>query len=83
MQKLNDIKEVVSYLKEGDIVTSNGKNQFVLKNEKIATYSDGNHYSLDFKDFVDLYRNTTFYLYEEPIEIDESKDEAYYRYYKK
>ena len=83
MQKLNDIKEAVSYLKEGDIITSNGKNQFVLKNEKIATYNNGSHYSLDLKDFIELYRNTVFYLYEEPIEIDEKKDEEYYRYYKK
>lgn len=83
MQKLDDIKEVVSYLKQGDIVTLNGKDQFVLKGNKINHYKDGSHYGLDLKDFADLYKSNTFYLYEEPVEIDEKKDEEYYRYYKK
>lgn len=83
MQKLNDIKEAVSYLSEGEIITTNGKDQFILRNKKIYRYSDGNHFGLDPKDFIELYRNSNFYLYEESVEIDESKDEAYYRYYKK
>lgn len=83
MQRLNDIKEVLSYLGEGEIVTSNGKDQFVMKNKIIYRYSDGSHYGLNINDFSDLYRNSNFYLYEEPIEIDEKKDEEYYRYYKK
>ena len=83
MQKLNDIKEVISYLKDGDIVTSNGKDQFILRNNKINHYSNGNHYGLDIKDFSELYKNNTFYLYEEAVQIDEKKDEEYYRYYKK
>lgn len=83
MQKLNDVKEVLSYLNEGEIVTSNGKDQFVMKNKKIYRYSDGSHYGLNQNDFIDLYRNSNFYLYEEPLEIDDKKDEEYYRYYKK
>lgn len=83
MQKLNDIKETISYLNEGEIVTSNGKDQFVMKNSKIYHYGNGSHYGLDPKDFVELYRNVDFYLYEEAVEIDEKKDEEYYRYYKK
>lgn len=83
MQKLNDINEALSYLREGDIITSTGKDQFVLKNDKVYTYNQGNHYGLEVKDFIDLYRKTVFYLYEDSIEIDQDKDEAYYRYYKK
>ena len=83
MQKLKDINEVTNYLKQGEIVTSNGKNQFILKNKKIYCYSDGTHYNLDFKDFVDLYLNETFYLYEEEVLVDDKKDEEYYRYYRK
>ena len=83
MQKLNDIKEAIAYLKEGDIITSNGKDQFILKNKKVYRYFDGSHYSLEPKDFMDLYKTTNFYLYEEPSEIDEKKDEEYYRYWKK
>ena len=83
MQKLNGITETISYLKEGDIVTSNGKDQFVMKNNKICHYGNGSHFSLDIKSFLDLYKKTDFYLYEEAVEIDEKKDEEYYRYYKK
>lgn len=83
MQKLNDINEALSYLREGDIITSTGKDQFVLKNDKVYAYNQGNHYGLEVKDFIDLYRKTVFYLYEDSIEIDQDKDEAYYRYYKK
>lgn len=83
MQKLKDIKEAIQYLKEGEIVTSNGKDQFVLKNKKICRYQNGTHFNLEPSDFLDLYRNNDFYLYEEALEIDEKKDEEYYRYYKK
>lgn len=83
MQKLNDIKETISYLNEGEIVTSNGKDQFVMKNKKVYRYCDGTSFSLSIKDFSELYKNTDFYLYEEALEIDDKKDEEYYRYYKK
>lgn len=83
MQRLNDILEAASYLKQGDIVTCNGKDQFVYKNKKVYHYGNGSHFILDLKEFVDLYKNNSFYLYEEPFEIDDKKDEEYYRYYKK
>lgn len=83
MQKLKDINETLSYLNDGDIVTSNGKDLFVMKNQKITRYFDNNRFVLELNDFVSLYKNVGFYLYEESIDIDESKDEAYYRYYKK
>ena len=83
MQKLRDINEAVSYLKDGDIVTSNGKDLYVYKNERIAVYSKGTHFTLELADFVKLYNKNTFYLYEESVGIDETKDEAYYRYCRK
>ena len=83
MQKLNDIKEAVSYLGEGEIITCNGKDQFIMKNKRVYRYYDGSNYGLDINDFIDLYRNSSFYLYEEAVEIDDLKDEEYYRYYKK
>lgn len=83
MQKLNDINEAISYLRDGDIITSTGKDQLVLKNNKVYIYNQGNHFGLEVKDFVELYKKTVFYLYEDAITIDEEKDEAYYRYYKK
>lgn len=83
MQKLEDINEVISYLRDGDIVTSNGKDQFIMKNERVYRYCDGTHFGLDLKEFIELFRKNRFYLYEESVEIDETKDEAYYRYYRK
>ena len=83
MQKLNDINEAVSYLREGDIITGNGKDLFMMKNKRIYRYCEGTQFGLSIKDFMELYNKNTFYLYEESVEIDESKDEAYYRYYRK
>ncbi|MBQ0036791.1 MAG: hypothetical protein KBT35_07745 [Firmicutes bacterium] len=83
MEKLKDIAEAVAYLKQGDIVTSNGKDQFILRNKKICRYDNGNFFSMDPKDFLDLFKSSNFYLYEDSAYIDEEKDEAYYRYYRK
>ena len=83
MEKLNDIGEAIAYLKQGDIVSTNGKDQLILKDKKICRYNDGTYFSLSLNDFLDLYKNSNFYLYEDSKYIDEEKDEAYYRYYKK
>ena len=77
------MNEVLSCLQEGEVVTSNGKDLFVLKGEKVWTYREGTRFSLSLKDFAELYKKNRFYLYEESVEIDETKDEAYYRYYRK
>ncbi len=83
MQKLKDVNEAIGYLREGDVITMSGKDLFFFKEEKVHCYSKGNHFNLDIKDFLELYNKNTFYLYEESVEIDETKDEAYYRYYRK
>lgn len=83
MEKVRDINEAVAYLNEGEIITTNGKDQFVMKNKKVHRYCDGTSFALDIKSFAELYRSNTFYLYEEAVEIDDKKDEEYYRYYKK
>ncbi len=83
MELLRDMNEVLSCLQEGEVITSNGKDLFVLKGEKVWTYREGTRFSLSLKDFAELYKKNRFYLYEESVEIDETKDEAYYRYYRK
>lgn len=83
MEKLENINEAIEYLKQGDIVSSNGKDQFVIKNNKVFRYDNGTSFSLSLNDFYELYKNNNFYLYEDSVYIDEEKDEAYYRYYKK
>ena len=83
MERINNIKEVLDYLKDEDIITSNGNDRFVYKNDRVYCYDDGTRFSLSVEEFVNLYKNKNFYLYEEEVLIDEQKDEAYYRYYKK
>lgn len=83
MELLKDMSEVLAYLRKGEILTSNGKDQFVLKKERVYRYCEGTRFSLELKDFVQLYTKNRFYLNEESVQIDESKDEAYYRYYRK
>ena len=83
MDKLSSMKEVLSCLKEGDLLTSNGKDRFVMKGDRVFCYIDGTRFSMTVEDFAELYMKNRFYLYEESVEIDESKDEAYYRYYRK
>ncbi len=83
MELLKDMNEVLSYLREGEVVTCNGKDLFVLKGEKVWRYAEGTRFPLSLKDFIELYMKNRFYLYEESVEIDETKDEAYYRYYRK
>lgn len=83
MRRMNDIAEAVLYLKGGEILTGNGKDHFIIKDERVYRYDSGTRYSLELDEFMELYKNSSFYLYEETAEIDETKDEAYYRYYRK
>lgn len=83
MEKIRDISEALTYLKQGDLLTGNGNDRFLYKNEKIHVYDEGTHFVLSEEDFMELYASKRFYLYEESAEIDETKDEAYYRFYRK
>ena len=83
MELLRNMNEVLSSLYDGDILTSNGKDRYILKGEKVFCYDQGTRFSLSIEDFSELYKKNRFYLYEESVEIDENKDEAYYRYYRK
>ena len=83
MRKMRDISEAILYLKDGEILTGSGKERFILKQEKVYCYNDGTRFSLTEDEFLQLYQKSSFFLYEETAEIDETKDEAYYRYYRK
>ena len=78
-----EFKDVLSLLESGYVLTVDGKDFFVLKNKRVHHYKDGTHYSLETDEFLSLYKNNSFYLYEETVEIDDKKDEEYYRYYRK
>lgn len=84
MEKLNSLNEVLLALKDGEILTSNKVDRYILKNKKIYVYNNGTSFVLSLEDFKDLYEKKTFYLFkEEGALIDNDKDEAYYRYYRK
>ena len=83
MDQIKDINEAVEYLRQGELITTGKGDLFLWKEERIHHYGQGTHYSLSIDDFKELYAKNSFRLYEETVEIDESKDEAYYRYYHK
>ena len=83
MNKIEDIISAIEYLNNGEYLTSDGQNLFYLKDNKIKIKDKNANYSLNIEDFMKLYKNVIFYIYKNDIEIDDSKDEAYYRFYKK
>ena len=84
MEKINSFDEVLLYLKEKAIITTDGKNMFYLKDGKVIHKFKGNSLSLKKEDFISLYSDEEFFLIEDnSVYIDDNKDEDYYRYYKK
>ena len=84
MDKLGNLNEVLYHLKDKQILTTRNKDQFVYKKEKIYRYFNGSCIVLSLDDFIELYGDETFCLYEDDtVFIDEEKDEDYYRYYRK
>jgi len=83
MDVINNINEAINILKDGDLLTSNNKDLFLYRKDRIHHYKEGAHYSLSVEEFKILFEKYNFYIKEESVEIDESKDEDYYRYYRK
>ena len=83
MKKLESMREVLEALKAGEVLTTNASDLFTYKKEKIRVRSEGTRFSLSLEDFLELYKHKTFFLYSDDNAIDEEKDEAYYRYYRK
>ncbi|MBQ1508220.1 MAG: hypothetical protein IIZ47_02255 [Erysipelotrichaceae bacterium] len=83
MKKLESMREVLEALKAGEILTTNASDLFQYKKGMIRVRNAGTRYSLSLEDFLDLYQHNTFFLYSDDNAIDEEKDEAYYRYYRK
>lgn len=84
MEKLNNIQEAILALKDKEILTTNKKDRYVFKKNNIYVYNNGTSFVLTLDDFKELYKEKTFYIFEEESSfIDNDKDEAYYRYYRK
>lgn len=84
MEKLETFTEVLLSLKDKEVLTTNKKDRYILKKDKIYVYREGTSFVLSLEDFRDLYQEKTFFVFkEEGPYIDSDKDEAYYRYYRK
>lgn len=84
MEKLETFTEVLLSLKDKEVLTTNKKDRYILKKDKIYVYREGASFVLSLEDFRDLYQEKTFFVFkEEGTYIDNDKDEAYYRYYRK
>lgn len=84
MEKIESFELVLDYLKERVLLTTNGKNTFVLRKDRVICRQEGSSYKLTLEDFRQIHGKDVFYVMEDrDAFIDESKDEAYYRYYKK
>ena len=84
MEKIDSFEETLMYLKDKAVITSDGRNLFYLSNDYVVNKFNGSSVKMKKEDFIELYRDETFYLKEDnSIFIDDEKDEDYYRYYKK
>ncbi len=84
MEKLNSLNEVLLALKDGEILTTNKIDRYLFKKKKVYVFNNGTSFVLTLDDFKELYEKKTFYIFkEEGALIDNDKDEAYYRYYRK
>lgn len=79
MDKIKSVEELKLYLKENAIITSDDNDSFYYKDGKVIHKFNGNSYCLDFEDFIDLFKEKSFYLKKEPQDVvDEEKDLEYY-----
>ena len=83
-EQVYKITEVVELMKDNIIfysIDNRGRKViYVLKNKKIIVQSNAYKLSLDKDDFLSLYKNEEFYLFDEENEafVDEEKDKEYY-----
>lgn len=83
-EQVYKITEVVELMKDNIIfysIDNKGRKViYVLKNKKIIVQSNAYKLSLDKDEFLSLYKNEEFYLFEEENEafVDEEKDKEYY-----
>ena len=82
--KLESIFEALELIKNGEIVVTKNNNVttfFALKGKRIHCQSQNLSFNLSFKEFSNLYGQSTFYLYA-PSEniIDTKKDDEYYNW---
>lgn len=83
-EQVYKITEVVELMKDNIIfysIDNKGRKViYVMRNKKIIVQSNAYKLSLDKDEFISLYKNEEFYLFDEENEafVDEEKDKEYY-----
>ena len=81
MLEILTINEAYVALKDGFILKNMRNYVFKKRNKKVWVKSDNATYTLSFKDFVKLYEDDKFVIYEDNNQIiDSKKDEEYYNF---
>lgn len=84
METIKNFEEVLNYLRKGAILSRERNDLFLLRENKIYEYQNGNRFRFSLKQFKDLFSQENFSLAKEKsYEIDLTKDDDYYRYYHK
>ena len=88
MEKIKNIQELSDCLKANLIVctpTTKGLTFIVAYKDGVRIQNDRSRYTLSFQDFIELYADQTFYIYENKQEegVNTEKDEEYYGWYHK
>lgn len=84
VEQVYRVNEAVELLKDNIIfysIDNKGRKViYVMKNKKIIVQSNAYKLSLDKDEFISLYKNEEFYLFEGENEVfvDEEKDKEYY-----
>lgn len=81
MEDIFDVNQALEILKEKVVIKDNLKNKFVCRKNKIWVYSSNSSYSLNFKDFIELFKEHKFMIEDfDDSTIDTEKDKEYYNF---
>lgn len=83
MEKIESFTLAYQYLKEQQILCRaerGGMTFYGMRGDKVHVQGSNVHYVLDPDDFIHMFHQETFYLYEKktPVEISKEKDDEYY-----
>lgn len=78
---LLDINDAYISLKEGLVLLDKVNAYFKLINDRVYIKSENVSYNLEIKEFLELYKNSKFVIFDDNCEIiDSKKDEEYYSF---
>lgn len=77
---LDNVRDTIPYLKQGyALVVVENKTIVAYRNEGIFLQSENWHTTMKFEDFMELFENNTFLVYENK-EFEIGNDEEYYKW---